>query len=516
MSLEKQGQEELPVPSRRSGRPSIPVVLGLVILGAALLAGAYLLSRQNYLLFHSSVEMLGVVVCFTIFSIGWNARHFTRNNTLIFLAIAYLLVAFLDFLHLLAYKGMGVFPGRGSDLATQLWIAARYAESLSLLGGALLLTRERPLHPGRWFGLYLLAAVTLYLLLVTWSCFPSCYIEGEGLTPFKVTSEYIVSGLLLVAGLLFFRHRDRLDRHVLRLLLASIAVTILSEMSFTLYTDIYGFFNFLGHALKLLSLLFLYLALIQGSLRTPYAMLFHRLATELEERKRYQQRLEAANRELDAFVYTVAHDLRSPLTPIIGFAEVLHEQCRDKLDAQEQTLLQTVQEQARGLLSLLEDLLILSKVGHLERPAAPIEAREVVDEVLAHHRSQKIDINCTVRIGDLPSLRVPKTLVSQVFGNLLGNALRYACVDQAPLEISGHRQGDVVQFMVRDHGPGIPPEERERIFEVFFRGSGGKSRPGTGIGLATVSKIARLYDGRAWVEETPGGGATFRVEMTKV
>jgi signal transduction histidine kinase len=80
--------------------------------------------------------------------------------------------------------------------------------------------------------------------------------------------------------------------------------------------------------------------------------------------------------------------------------------------------------------------------------------------------------------------------------------------------VGGERQHNRVRFFVRDHGPGIPPEERDRIFDLFYRGSTGKHLKGTGIGLAIVQKIARLYQGRVWVEETPGGGATFWVEMT--
>jgi signal transduction histidine kinase len=122
----------------------------------------------------------------------------------------------------------------------------------------------------------------------------------------------------------------------------------------------------------------------------------------------------------------------------------------------------------------------------------------------------------SVAVGDLPTLRVPRTLLFQVFHNLIGNAIRYGCKPGDVIEVGGERKEEKVRLYVRDYGPGIPEEERGLIFEAFYRGTTGKDNKGTGIGLATVQKIARLFDGRAWVEDTPGGGSTFWVELVDV
>jgi signal transduction histidine kinase len=167
------------------------------------------------------------------------------------------------------------------------------------------------------------------------------------------------------------------------------------------------------------------------------------------------------------------------------------------------------------MLCLLEDLLALARVGRLGQTIEPVESSLVVDEVIAGLASQIIAAGMDVRKGELPSLRVPQTLLVQLFDNLIGNALRYGGKDGGCIEVGGERFGVRTQFYVRDHGRGIPLDERERVFDLFYRGSSSGGIEGTGVGLATVQKIAHLMGGRAWVEETAGGGSTFLVEVTE-
>ncbi|WP_162148592.1 ATP-binding protein [Desulfuromonas sp. TF] len=233
---------------------------------------------------------------------------------------------------------------------------------------------------------------------------------------------------------------------------------------------------------------------------------------DISKRKEAVEKLEATNRELDAFVYTVSHDLRTPLTPIIGFSEFLRENYREQLDDKGLDILVEIEKQARRMLALMEDLLDLARIGRIERSAEPIDAFEVLNDVLFDLGSLIASSGHSVKKEELPATHVPKSLLYQVFENLIGNALRYAGPMGGPIEVGGERQGRRVRYFVRDHGRGIPPAERDRIFEAFFRGDSGKKSMGTGIGLATVQKIARLYGGEAWMEETPGGGCTFWFE----
>jgi PAS domain S-box-containing protein len=231
------------------------------------------------------------------------------------------------------------------------------------------------------------------------------------------------------------------------------------------------------------------------------------------ERRRVENELRATHREMEAFVYTVSHDLRSHLTPVLGFADFLQEAYRERLDDRAQSCLSRISDSANKMLEFMEDLLALAGLGELEEPAEPVDARVVVQEVVDNLASLVATVGVSVQIGELPSLSVSRTVLSQIFDNLIGNALRYAGSDGGPIEVGGERRGDAVYFHVRDHGPGIPAAERGRIFEAFYRGSTKGKAAGTGIGLAIVQKSAHLYGGRAWAEETPGGGATIRVEM---
>lgn len=240
---------------------------------------------------------------------------------------------------------------------------------------------------------------------------------------------------------------------------------------------------------------------------------FISVVEDITDRKQAEEDLTEANRELETFVYTVSHDLRTPLVPIIGYADFLRESCRDRLDEQALDCLAEISESGQRMVALMEDLLTLAKVGQVEWPAEPLDTGEVVNEVVGGLAGQITQAGVSVDVSDLPPLRLPKTFLAQIIDNLIGNAVRYAGRAGSPIEVGGERKGDLVRLYVRDHGPGIPVEERSRIFEVFYRGATGKKSPGTGVGLATVLKIARLYGGQVWVEETEGGGSTFWVEM---
>jgi signal transduction histidine kinase len=226
-----------------------------------------------------------------------------------------------------------------------------------------------------------------------------------------------------------------------------------------------------------------------------------------------QEKLASANRELEAFVSTVSHDLRTPLTVIGGYAEHLKKKCQSDLDPDSLKCLEVIQAQGDRMTALLEDLLTLARVGFVERPREPVDANQILIDVLGEFSGPLLDKGVTVKHEALPRLYMPETLLSEVFKNLIGNALQYACGENKTIVVGGEKEGEKVRFYVIDFGPGIPQEERERVFEIFYRGRDKKFIKGTGIGLAIVKKIAELYGGRSWAEENPQGGSIFWVEI---
>jgi len=254
-----------------------------ILLGLSFLS-LYLTSLYSYPLFHSLAELFSIVIACGIFIIAWNARRFLDQHYLLFIGIAYLFVAFLDIIHTLAYKGMGVFKGFDANLPTQLWIIARYMESISLLIAPYYL--KRSLKVDRVFIVYLLTTILLLLSIFSWDLFPNCFVEGKGLTPFKITSEYIISSILGASMIVLWVNRQALDPKVFQLVIWSIVTTIISELVFTFYISGYGLSNLIGHYFKIISFYFIYKAIIETGLTKPYDFLFRNLKLSKEEVQR--------------------------------------------------------------------------------------------------------------------------------------------------------------------------------------------------------------------------------------
>ncbi len=192
--------------------------------------GLYYLSLRNYLLFHNLAEIFSIVVAATIFIIAWDVRRSLENGYLFVIGVAFLFVGAVDLLHNLAFKGMGVFPEYDTNLPTQLWLAARFLQAFAFLWAMRYLHRKP--NPLRVWLVY--AGLTLALVgSIFLGFFPTAYIEGQGLTPFKIYSEYAICLLLAVILGLFYRRRQEFDPRVWKWLALSLGVEIASELTFT-------------------------------------------------------------------------------------------------------------------------------------------------------------------------------------------------------------------------------------------------------------------------------------------
>ena len=406
-----------------------------LLVGGAVLLGLYLAKLYNYLLFHTVVEIFSVVVACGIFMIAWNTRRIMNNNYFLLVGIASLFVAGIDLLHTLAYKGMRVFPGYSLDLATQLWIAARYLQCLALLVAPWFL--DRKLKVG-WTFTAFGAATALLLTAIFAGVFPACFVEGVGLTPFKIGSEYLVCLLLL--GALFFMHKKKtaFDQGVVRLLASAIVAFIAAELAFTLYSEAYGISNAVGHFLKVAGFYFIYKALIETGLARPYDLLFRELAAKAEK-------LEEANVELEAFSHTVSHDLRSPLNNISGSCQVLTELFGDKHDDECKKFIGYIHDETERMDTLITTLLKFSQLNRQELHRQAVDLSHIATTIVTGLRMREPERQVTCAITAGITCSADPLLIYAVLENLLGNAWKYtgkkeaARIEFGVTEVEGNR-----------------------------------------------------------------------------
>lgn len=294
-----------------TARNIVPLALTPLVLAALLWIG-----RSNYLLFHAIAEMISISVGTAIFAITWNSQRYLQNGYLIFIGYAAGFVAVIDLLHALAYDGMGVFPGAGPNLPTQLWLAARYIHSLAfLLAPAFLAVRERAMYS---LGALAVLAGLLLASIFAWQVFPVAYVPGQGLTAFKIGSEYVIIAAFTAGLVLLAARRRHFNPQVLRLLAAAIVTSILTEVAFTLYISVYDWVNMLGHFFKIISFFLLYKAIVQTGIEQPLNLIFRELKENEDALRASETRLEeqvaARTRQLDeqrALLETVLREAAS-------------------------------------------------------------------------------------------------------------------------------------------------------------------------------------------------------------
>lgn len=251
-----------------------------IFIGAILLVVLALFARFNFLMFHSLTELFSIVIAWGTFIFIWNARKFQMNNFFVAISIAYIFIGGIDLLHTLAYKGMQILPGNNANIPTQLWIAARYMQSIAFI--VALLSIDRMVRSRYLIAGYAVITGILLGTIFYWRIFPDCYINGIGLTPFKIYSEYLISGIYLAGIYPLCKRRATFSPNVFRLLVGSIVTAILSELAFTFYVGVQDLANILGHYLKIISTYLIYKAVIEIGFRQPFSLLFHDLKTNQE------------------------------------------------------------------------------------------------------------------------------------------------------------------------------------------------------------------------------------------
>jgi PAS domain S-box-containing protein len=242
------------------------------------------------------------------------------------------------------------------------------------------------------------------------------------------------------------------------------------------------------------------------------------LNAELEKRvaERTAQ-LQTANQEMEAFNYSVSHDLRAPLRHVLGFADLLQKEAGPSLSGKSLSYLTTISEAAKRMGQLIDDLLAFSRAGHAELQKTDVNLDQLVREALGEFQADTKGRNIVWEIHPLPAVRADRALLRLALVNLISNAVKFtAARAEAKIEIgcAPTGNGETVIF-IRDNGAGFDPRYAGRLFGVFQRLHSQDKFGGTGIGLANVQRIVHRHGGRTWAEGAVDGGATFYFSIPK-
>jgi light-regulated signal transduction histidine kinase (bacteriophytochrome) len=231
----------------------------------------------------------------------------------------------------------------------------------------------------------------------------------------------------------------------------------------------------------------------------------------LEDRVRQRTaELQATNQELEAFTYSVSHDLRAPLRHVTGFAGLLGQHAGDALDDTGRRYLKTMTDAASRMGRLIDDLLAFSRMGRASMTPREVDLRQLVREATSEIAPQLADRQVEWDVGPLPQVYADPALLRPVLVNLLSNAVKYTATREvARIAVGAQETGGEVVVHVRDNGVGFEMQYAHKLFSLFQRLHHADEFEGTGVGLANVRRIVLRHGGRTWAEGQPGVGATF-------
>ena len=227
------------------------------------------------------------------------------------------------------------------------------------------------------------------------------------------------------------------------------------------------------------------------------------------ELARKTEALAQSNAELQQFAYVASHDLQEPLRMVASYTQLLRKRYQGKLDDDADEWIGYAVDGADRMQRLIRDLLEYSRVGSENQSFEITECERIWQHVMRNLSASIRDHHANVTHDPLPTIYANPTLLTQVFQNLIGNALKFQGSSPASIHVGATALSDGWEFFIRDNGIGVPPDQRDRIFAIFQRLHGRSEYPGTGIGLAICKRIVEKHDGTIWVDSEPGKGSTF-------
>jgi light-regulated signal transduction histidine kinase (bacteriophytochrome) len=224
--------------------------------------------------------------------------------------------------------------------------------------------------------------------------------------------------------------------------------------------------------------------------------------------------LEAANKDMESFSYSVSHDLRAPLRAINGFTEILSEDYAHQLEPEAKSLLEEVIINSKRMGELIDNLLEFSRIGKQQIIMSEVSVKEMIEAIISELKPDDSSRKITVVIGNLKNVKADNNMLKQVFINLISNALKYTSKEEeAIIEIGSYQKDQQYVYYVKDNGAGFDMKYYDKLYGVFQRLHSNNEFEGTGVGLAIIQRIINKHNGSVWAEGTVNEGACFYISL---
>lgn len=462
----------------------------LIIIGVIMLLPlSYITAMKNFLLFHIMIEFIVVMVSLGISLVTLSAVDTVTSGFLRFIGTAFLFIGVLEAVHTVAYKGMGIFPGLDADYPTQLWIAARWMEVITF---ALAVYRRnarvrvRPL-----FIVYALVTVVLLFLIMGADVFPSCFIEGSGLTPFKKISEYLISGIFLCLTIHFIVAEKNFPRDIRTYIILSLLFSALAEILFTFYISVYGISNYAGHVMKATSVFMIFLAIVRKGIKEPRELLYYDLLQK-------EASLEEALEEKEILMREMNHRVKNSLNLVTSLVDL---QAFNTENAECGRKMAMLKKRIASVSLIHEKLSSSEKVGEILFSAY---VKDLLDNIVDFSGIESGSIALDV---DIPDIYLPARQaipLGIILNELVTNSFKYAFPEgmHGRVSIAMEQRAGVYALRIEDNGRG----QRKK-----------KGHQPSGLGTTLVASLVDQLEGELSVDSIaaphPDSGTRYCLEI---